>query len=87
MIDIKESDLQACVKAIRKIAHGIMQATDSEGFNIGMNNNAASGQSVMHSHFHIIPRKSEDGLHPWPQGSYKAGEMEEIQKRIISSYQ
>ena len=33
---------------------------DSDGFNIGVNDGLAAGQTVMHAHFHIIPRKKGD---------------------------
>ncbi|MEM4625330.1 MAG: HIT domain-containing protein [Candidatus Pacearchaeota archaeon] len=34
----------------------------AEGFNLMINNFPAAGQVVMHSHIHLIPRKSEDNL-------------------------
>ena len=33
-----------------------------EGFNLVMNNFEAASQVVMHAHFHLIPRKKDDGL-------------------------
>lgn len=33
-----------------------------KGFNIHTNVNEAAGQSIMHTHFHIIPRRENDGL-------------------------
>jgi len=34
------------------------------GFNIGINVGRAAGQTVMHCHIHLIPRRSEDVLDP-----------------------
>ena len=31
-----------------------------DGYNIGINNGAAAGQTVMHLHIHLIPRKRAD---------------------------
>lgn len=31
-----------------------------QGFNIAQNNFECAGQKVMHTHYHILPRKSED---------------------------
>ena len=34
------------------------------GFNIGMNSGKAAGQTVMHSHIHLIPRRKGDTPNP-----------------------
>ena len=74
-----------CVDVIKKIAPAITLATGSEGFNVGVNNGRAAGQVVFHTHFHIIPRITNDGLINWTHSSYTAGEMEKVQKLIISA--
>ncbi len=35
-----------------------------KGFNIGMNCGSVSGQSVMHAHIHLIPRRAGDVADP-----------------------
>ncbi len=35
-----------------------------DGFNIGINDGAAAGQSIMHLHIHLIPRYSGDSADP-----------------------
>jgi diadenosine tetraphosphate (Ap4A) HIT family hydrolase len=35
-----------------------------DGFNIGINDGAAAGQTVMHLHIHLIPRYSGDTVDP-----------------------
>lgn len=34
----------------------------AEGFNLIQNNFEAAGQVVMHAHFHVLPRKKDDGF-------------------------
>ena len=34
------------------------------GFNIGLNDGVAAGQTVMHAHVHVIPRYKEDVMDP-----------------------
>lgn len=34
------------------------------GFNIGMNCGQVAGQTVMHAHIHLIPRRSGDVIDP-----------------------
>lgn len=35
-----------------------------DGYNIGLNNGAAAGQTVMHAHMHLIPRYAGDTSDP-----------------------
>ena len=39
-----------------------LEQSDSsiDGFNIGMNSGSAAGQTIFHSHIHLIPRRSGD---------------------------
>lgn len=58
--------LSTMIAHTKKIAAGIAKATGADGFNIGINTGVASGQTVFHTHLHIIPRFNNDGLKPWP---------------------
>ncbi len=35
-----------------------------DGYNIGLNNGAAAGQTLMHVHMHLIPRYAGDASDP-----------------------
>lgn len=35
-----------------------------DGYNFGLNNGAAAGQTVMHVHLHLIPRYAGDAVDP-----------------------
>jgi diadenosine tetraphosphate (Ap4A) HIT family hydrolase len=37
---------------------------DVLGFNVGINAGAVAGQTVMHSHMHLIPRRRNDVTDP-----------------------
>ena len=41
-----------------------------KGFNIGINSGKVAGQSIMHCHIHLIPRRKGDVLNP--QGGVRA---------------
>ena len=73
------------MKVVKKIGKSILKAVNAQGFNIGVNTEKAAGQAVFHTHFHIIPRYENDGLHHWPGGKYTEGEMEKVRKSILSS--
>ena len=55
--------------AIGRLAHRLeddLQKADSSitGFNFGVNDGAAAGQTVLHCHFHLIPRRTGDTPNP-----------------------
>jgi histidine triad (HIT) family protein len=53
-------------KVLPAIAAAVHTAAGADGYNVLCNNGAASGQVVPHVHFHIIPRKTRDGvIQPW----------------------
>lgn len=76
------------LEAIQKIAPAIMNAMGAEGFNVIQNNNEVAGQTVFHTHFHIIPRKVNDGMGLWAPKPYETMEkMQEVATKIIQALQ
>ncbi len=75
-------EIAACWSVIQKIAPAILRATGSEGCNITTNVGPASGQQVFHTHFHIIPRQTADGLHPWPHAGATQEELAQTAAQI-----
>ena len=49
--------LFACIPTI---ARKVMKATDAKGMNIINNNEEIAGQTVFHTHVHLVPRYTED---------------------------
>jgi diadenosine tetraphosphate (Ap4A) HIT family hydrolase len=47
----------------------LLEERNPDGFNIGINDGAAAGQTVMHLHIHLIPRYSGDM--PDPRGGVR----------------
>jgi histidine triad (HIT) family protein len=84
LLDFPKSEETDLFEFIKKVATAVVKTVNADGFNLGMNNGEAAGQVVHHAHFHIIPRFSNDGLHHWPNKQYAEGEMQQMQKRIIS---
>ncbi len=54
-------DVWIAVKEVRNMLH---QAYHPDGFNIGINDGAAAGQTIVHTHIHIIPRYTGDSSDP-----------------------
>lgn len=81
--DINEENAAKCLSAIKKLAPIISKAVNADGFNIGLNNNPAAGQVIMHTHFHIIPRFNNDGLSEWPNKDASKESLQELKDKII----
>ena len=54
--------LSAVAARLGRIAEAVVAAMDADGYNVLSNNGSAAGQVVDHLHFHIIPRKTGDGV-------------------------
>jgi histidine triad (HIT) family protein len=66
-----------------KIAGAVASATGADGYNVLCNNGRAAGQLVDHLHFHIVPRRTGDGVFAkWPSYKYKPGQVEIIAEKI-----
>jgi histidine triad (HIT) family protein len=71
--------LAQITSTLGKIAKAVAAAMNSDGYNVLCNNGKAAGQLVDHLHFHIIPRKTGDGIFDhWPAYEYDKGRIEQI---------
>ncbi|MEN9649206.1 MAG: hypothetical protein RL094_173 [Candidatus Parcubacteria bacterium] len=61
----------------RKLAIDIRNAVDSDGMMVMMN-----GEQVSHTHIHLIPRISDDGIEDMPHKTYVQGEAEQVLEKI-----
>jgi diadenosine tetraphosphate (Ap4A) HIT family hydrolase len=56
---------EACAELIHQLRSDILKEDpDVEGFNIGMNVGEVAGQTIFHSHIHLIPRRKGDVPNP-----------------------
>ena len=62
LLDTPDETLAAVIARVKKVAAHLKQALPCDGFNILQNNGAAAGQTVMHVHFHIVPRYGNEPL-------------------------
>jgi len=82
LLETPEGDLEAIIRAVKKIGRAAKEATGADGFNLGVNTGEAAGQVVMHTHFHVMLRTEGDGLQHWPKIQPSAEEMEETAEKI-----
>ena len=63
--DLSKDELIACDKLINIVKEEILSNDKTvKGFNLGTNIGKASGQSILHCHFHLIPRRKDDVENP-----------------------
>lgn len=56
VLEATQDDIMHCFNAIKLITQHYDQSLQATGYNIVSNVHASAGQSVHHTHFHIIPR-------------------------------
>ena len=65
----KEEQCDAC-DLVEKLSREIMEMDDTvTGFNIGVNCGESAGQTIFHTHIHLIPRREKDT--PKPRGGVR----------------
>jgi histidine triad (HIT) family protein len=82
LLDLPDDLWQEIVQVCRRVAQAQRAALQAQGFNLQMNNFEAAGQVVFHAHVHVIPRYFNDGLHLFPQESYRTGDLEKTAAQL-----
>ena len=63
--DLSNEELVACNELIKIVKRRILKKDPSvKGFNLGTNIGEVSGQSILHCHIHLIPRREGDVDNP-----------------------
>jgi len=57
----EQAAVWALVAQVRAL---LLDEFQPDGFNVGLNDGTAAGQTVMHAHVHVIPRRHEDVADP-----------------------
>jgi len=67
--DLKPEVQLALWKLVGEVRKRLNKDLSPDGFNIGLNDGEAAGQTVMHAHIHVIPRWNGDV--PDPRGGVR----------------
>ena len=63
--ELSEEELTGCNQLVKKVKIKVENNDKSiKGFNIGVNSGKEAGQSIMHCHIHLIPRREGDVENP-----------------------
>lgn len=66
VLDCDNETLAHVMNTVKKISNHYV-SLGFDGVNIMNASGEAAEQSVFHLHFHILPRKNNDGEHTWPK--------------------
>lgn len=64
VFDLPAGELAALWELVGAVREELRRSHRSDGFNIGINDGAAAGQTIEHAHIHIIARKQGDVSDP-----------------------
>jgi diadenosine tetraphosphate (Ap4A) HIT family hydrolase len=67
--DCTEAEQAALLKLLNLARMDIEREFQASGYNVGINDGSAAGQTVMHLHVHLIPRYAGDA--PDPRGGVR----------------
>lgn len=62
--ELTEEEIPFFHDALRETKENINEHFSPDGFNIGINQGTAAGQTIMHLHIHVIPRYTGDVSSP-----------------------
>ena len=69
LFDLSAEDQSALWLLVSEVRRQLADQLNPDGFNIGINDGVAAGQTVMHAHIHVIPRWNDDV--PDPRGGIR----------------
>jgi diadenosine tetraphosphate (Ap4A) HIT family hydrolase len=69
LFDLPASELAAVWEFVARVRSELRNRLGVESFTIGLNDGCAAGQTVMHAHIHVVPRREGDV--PDPRGGVR----------------
>ena len=64
IFDLPDEEQAALWRLVAQVRGKLMSELQADGFNVGVNDGPAAGQTVMHAHVHVIPRRTGDVADP-----------------------
>lgn len=74
ILDCDVDTLNKLMSTVKTVSNHLIDKCGYGGVNLLNANDESAGQSVPHLHFHIIPRKLNDGIDAWPV--FKGGKQD-----------
>lgn len=87
LLDADPAALAGLIAAVQKVAVAVKKALQADGVTVMQFNEPASGQTVFHLHFHVIPRHEGVPLKPHTGGMEKPEVLADHAVRIKAAIQ
>ena len=82
ILDCDGETLERVMGTVKRVADHLVENCGYDGVNLLNASDESAGQSVLHFHIHIIPRKAGDGIDAWPKFEGAKREIEEVFREI-----
>lgn len=82
VLDCDKFYLEKVMLAVQKVSNYYVEHCGFDGVNIMNASGRGSEQSIFHLHFHILPRKKDDGLRTFPVLSTNKKSLKQIAKKL-----
>ena len=80
-------DLEACLAMARRVAAALMETLEPDGFRLSQFNGAAAGQTVFHTHLHVVPAYAGQPRRSHGRERLEPAELEALAARIRPALQ
>jgi diadenosine tetraphosphate (Ap4A) HIT family hydrolase len=64
LFDVPDEEQAAIWRLVAEVRQKLAAELNPDGFTIGVNDGPAAGQTVLHAHVHVIPRRAGDVTDP-----------------------
>lgn len=82
VLDCEDEVLAKVMKTVRKVSNHYVDNCGFKGVNVMNASGKEAEQSVFHLHFHILPKKTVDDFHSWPDLGKCEIELQEQMEKL-----
>ena len=86
LVEADPADLAAVSALVKEVAPRVLDALGAPAFHLMANTGAEALQTVFHTHFHVMPRRVDDGFAVDLSGRGATGEqLDDVHRRITAA--
>ena len=82
LVECGEDTAAHLMETVKSVSEHYVNSCGYQGVNILNASGESAQQSVPHLHFHIIPRRRDDGLNAWPSLGKNDSDLAEVCRQL-----